>query len=54
MSSWGRLIPAGTGLTYHDERRKARQGLQLEMPEEVAESVEPEPETGGYSGSQLR
>lgn len=40
----GRLIPAGTGLTYHDERRKARQGLKLEMPEEtaVAEEVAPE------------
>ena len=37
----GRLIPAGTGLTYHDERRKARQGLRLEMLEEspVVEEV---------------
>ena len=40
----GRLIPAGTGLTYHDERRKARQGLQLEMPEETAVAEEAAPE----------
>ncbi len=29
----GRLIPAGTGLTYHQERRKSRQELNLGMPE---------------------
>ena len=29
----GRLIPAGTGLTYHQERRKTRQELNLGMPE---------------------
>lgn len=40
----GRLIPAGTGLTYHDERRKARQGLQLEMPEEAPVIEEAVPE----------
>ena len=31
----GRLIPAGTGLAYHEERRNARQGLKLTMPDEV-------------------
>jgi len=32
----GRLIPAGTGLTYHQERRKSRQELNdLLMPEEA-------------------
>ena len=32
----GRLIPAGTGLTYHQERRKSRQELNdLLIPEEV-------------------
>jgi DNA-directed RNA polymerase subunit beta' len=32
----GRLIPAGTGLTYHQERRKSRQELSdLLMPEEA-------------------
>mgnify|MGYP006256975213 CR=1 FL=1 len=36
----GRLIPAGTGLTYHQERRKSRQELNdLLMPEEPAASV---------------
>jgi DNA-directed RNA polymerase subunit beta' len=30
----GRLIPAGTGLTYHEERRRRRQG---ELPEESIE-----------------
>ena len=29
----GRLIPAGTGLTYHAERRKSRAQLKLDMPE---------------------
>ena len=29
----GRLIPAGTGLTYHQERRKTREQLNLGMPE---------------------
>ena len=29
----GRLIPAGTGLTYHQERRKSRKELNLGMPE---------------------
>jgi len=35
----GRLIPAGTGLTYHQERRKTREELNLGMPElpDVAE-----------------
>jgi DNA-directed RNA polymerase subunit beta' len=28
----GRLIPAGTGLAYHEERRRKRAGLALEMP----------------------
>ena len=32
----GRLIPAGTGLTYHQQRRKSRQELNmLKMPEEL-------------------
>ncbi len=29
----GRLVPAGTGLTYHQERRKTRQELNMGMPE---------------------
>jgi DNA-directed RNA polymerase subunit beta' len=28
----GRLIPAGTGLAYHEDRRRKRAGLALEMP----------------------
>ena len=49
----GRLIPAGTGLTYHDERRKARQGLKLEMPEEpiVVEETAPEPASSDEASS---
>ena len=27
----GRLIPAGTGLAYHEQRRKAREALQLNL-----------------------
>ena len=34
----GRLIPAGTGLTYHAERRKSRAQLKLNMPEISEES----------------
>ena len=34
----GRLIPAGTGLTYHAERRKSRAQLKLNMPEIPEES----------------
>ena len=46
----GRLIPAGTGLTYHQERRKSRQELNLGMPEmpdtpEDSTEVEESPET---------
>ena len=41
----GRLIPAGTGLSYHDQRRRLRgKDLFMDMPSkkaEVAEVVEP-------------
>ena len=57
----GRLIPAGTGLAYHDERRRQRQMEAFAMPEageygtSEAEEVDPEsafetleePEAGG-------
>ncbi len=48
----GRLIPAGTGLTYHAERRKARQGLQLEMPEEAVTAEEVSEESEGNSADE--
>jgi len=37
----GRLIPAGTGLAYHEERRRQRHGDEAELVIEV-----PEPEVG--------
>ena len=43
----GRLIPAGTGLAYHEERRQRRQeeaSEQHEMDELVFSSTDPEPE----------
>ncbi|MEE4175692.1 MAG: DNA-directed RNA polymerase subunit beta' [Xanthomonadales bacterium] len=46
----GRLIPAGTGLAYHEHRRRQRAGLEMELElpasTEVAEAVETEAETG--------
>ena len=35
----GRLIPAGTGLTYHAERRKGREQFDLDMPAKVSAST---------------
>jgi DNA-directed RNA polymerase subunit beta' len=32
----GRLIPAGTGLAYHDERRRQREGIPMDIAEEMA------------------
>ncbi|MCS5570974.1 MAG: hypothetical protein NZ768_11685, partial [Pseudomonadales bacterium] len=43
----GRLIPAGTGLAYHEDRRNRRQeeaSEQQEMDELVFSSTDPEPE----------
>ena len=41
----GRLIPAGTGLTYHQERRKSRQELNdMLMPDEPASIMPDLPE----------
>jgi len=37
----GRLIPAGTGLAYHEQRRKAREALQLNL---TVEPIMAEPE----------
>ena len=37
----GRLIPAGTGLAYHEQRRKAREALQLNL---TVEPMMAEPE----------
>ncbi|MGI9283734.1 MAG: DNA-directed RNA polymerase subunit beta' [Endozoicomonas sp.] len=34
----GRLIPAGTGLTYHEERRKGREEPEFEVPSKVSAS----------------
>ncbi len=34
----GRLIPAGTGLTYHAERRKGREEVEFEAPAKVSAS----------------
>ena len=41
----GRLIPAGTGLAYHKERRRRRygEGLTLEMPEPAQAETESDP-----------
>jgi len=40
----GRLIPAGTGLAYHDERRRQRKGLPVE---ELAEALVPAQASAG-------
>ena len=32
----GRLIPAGTGLAYHEERRKKREIIPMDIAEEMA------------------
>jgi len=32
----GRLIPAGTGLAYHEERRRQRQITPMDIAEEMA------------------
>ncbi len=32
----GRLIPAGTGLAYHEERRRQREGFPIDIAEEMA------------------
>jgi DNA-directed RNA polymerase subunit beta' len=43
----GRLIPAGTGLAYHDERRRKREPEQPAVVEPVIETTasgESEPE----------
>ena len=34
----GRLIPAGTGLTYHEERKKGREEPEFEVPSKVSAS----------------
>ena len=34
----GRLIPAGTGLTYHAERRKGREEVEFDMPARISTS----------------
>jgi DNA-directed RNA polymerase subunit beta' len=36
----GRLIPAGTGLTYHSQRKKAREAALAEMAGSTASEVE--------------
>jgi DNA-directed RNA polymerase subunit beta' len=36
----GRLIPAGTGLAYHEERRRQRKGLSVEDVMEATAPVE--------------
>jgi DNA-directed RNA polymerase subunit beta' len=33
----GRLIPAGTGLAFHDERRRKRKGMSIEQ--EIAQEM---------------
>jgi DNA-directed RNA polymerase subunit beta' len=47
----GRLIPAGTGMAYHDERRERRAAEKAEKAEKEAESaaammMDVEPEEG--------
>jgi len=41
----GRLIPAGTGLAYHDERRRQRKGVPLEQ--QLAEAMAPAQASAG-------
>jgi DNA-directed RNA polymerase subunit beta' len=38
----GRLIPAGTGLAYHEERRRQREVTPMDIAEEMAAVDEPE------------
>ena len=50
----GRLIPAGTGLTYHEQRRKSRQELNmLQMPEELMAEEPAEAESDPTTGSEV-
>ncbi len=44
----GRLIPAGTGLAYHEERRRKRKGLSIEqeIAEEMAAATQSEQSDG--------
>jgi DNA-directed RNA polymerase subunit beta' len=37
----GRLIPAGTGLAYHEERRRQREVTPMDIAEEMAAVDEP-------------
>jgi DNA-directed RNA polymerase subunit beta' len=39
----GRLIPAGTGLAYHETRKRQAAGIDA-APSEVVEAVESQPE----------
>ena len=41
----GRLIPAGTGLAYHEERRRQREILPMDIAEEMAAVDAPEEDT---------
>jgi DNA-directed RNA polymerase subunit beta' len=38
----GRLIPAGTGLAYHETRRRQREGFPIDIAEEMAAVDAPE------------
>ena len=38
----GRLIPAGTGLAYHEERRRQREVIPIDIAEEMAAVDAPE------------
>jgi DNA-directed RNA polymerase subunit beta' len=38
----GRLIPAGTGLAYHEERRRQREVTPMDIAEEMAAVDEPD------------
>ena len=38
----GRLIPAGTGLAYHEERRRQREIIPIDIAEEIAAVDAPE------------
>jgi DNA-directed RNA polymerase subunit beta' len=52
----GRLIPAGTGHAYHEDRRRSQEDIlsaelkELEASQARAEAVVSEPETGGDEG----
>ncbi len=41
----GRLIPAGTGLAYHEERRRQREVIPIDIAEEMAAVDAPDNET---------